>query len=526
MDNGKNTLRAAIYARFSSELQREESIDAQIRACKYYAQKEGLTIVKTYADKAKSGMSTKGRTAFLEMISDSKEGLFHVVIVHKLNRFGRDGLDTLKYKKILEENGVELISVTERLDNSPEGKLMLMVITGMNEFYSANLGQEVMKGLKENAYSGRHTGGIPPLGFDVDPQSKRLVINPREAEAVKIIFKMSLAGAGYSEIIRYLNANGYKTKRGQAFSKGSIHEILCNEKYTGTYVYNRIESPSNGKMNRHRYKSDSEIIRVKGVVPQIISEDDFAKMAEIMKKRRHKAASYTAKETYLLSGKIICGECGSHYTGISRKASYHRPQYVSYRCSKKHGKIQCNNPEIRREVIEEFVLRKLADYIFTDAMLKRLLGEYKAYITRLDSQALEKEKNIKREIGSVEKQMNNIVNVIAKTASSVLLDRLQELEQEKTLLEQQLQEQKIQQNSVETTEKDIKRAFRQAKRLFKKGTLSTNQQLIDYFVDKIIIYKNYIEIYFNISDIKTKGSAHGGTLFFDLLTYKESRDKL
>ncbi|HIV03464.1 MAG TPA: recombinase family protein [Candidatus Aphodoplasma excrementigallinarum] len=143
------------------------------------------------------------------------------------------------------------------------------------------------------------------MGFNVDPQSKRLVINPGEAEAVKIIFKMSLAGAGYSQIIRYLNANGYKTKRGQAFSKGSIHEILCNEKYTGTYVYNRIESPS---------------IRVKGVVPQIISEDDFAKMAEIMKKRRHKAASYTAKETYLLSGKIICGECGSHYTGITRKS--------------------------------------------------------------------------------------------------------------------------------------------------------------------------------------------------------------
>ena len=106
--------RAVIYARFSSDMQREESIDAQVRACKYYAQKQELDVVKVYSDTAKSGRTVKKRGGFTQMIADAEAGQFEVVLVHKLNRFSRDGADTINFRKQLQAAGVELISVTER----------------------------------------------------------------------------------------------------------------------------------------------------------------------------------------------------------------------------------------------------------------------------------------------------------------------------------------------------------------------------------------------------------------------------
>ena len=155
--------KAVIYARYSSDMQREESIDAQVRACTYYARQYQYEIVHVYADRAQSGKRTKNREQFLQMINDASDGGFEVILVHKLNRFGRNTLEVLEYKNNLEDMGIELISVTERLESTPEGKLMLIIIAGMNEFYSDNLSQEVMKGLKENAYQCKFTGGVPAL---------------------------------------------------------------------------------------------------------------------------------------------------------------------------------------------------------------------------------------------------------------------------------------------------------------------------------------------------------------------------
>lgn len=314
-------VRAVIYARFSSEGQREESIDAQLRACKYYAHKENFAIVKTYIDRAKTGKRVNGREDFLKMIEDSKNSLFDVVLVHKLNRFGRDSLDTLQYKRILESNRVSLVSVTEKLDDTPEGKLMLMVITGMNEFYSANLANEVMKGLKENAYSGKHTGGIPPLGYVVNKETRLLEIEEYEAQAVRLIFERFVNNYSYGDIMSELNIKGFKTKRGKGFGKNSIYEILRNEKYTGTYVYNRCISPdSDGKFNRHKRKDDEQIIRAEGVVPVIIERELFDRAQKKLAERQLTKGRFRAKETYLLSGKIRCGDCGSLYTGLNRPA--------------------------------------------------------------------------------------------------------------------------------------------------------------------------------------------------------------
>ena len=140
--------RACAYIRYSSDNQRDESLEAQIRAIKEFGYAKGYEIVKVYQDKAKSA-TTDRRPGFQQMIKDSAYDIFDVVIVHKLDRFSRDKYDSAQYKRKLKQNGVKLVSVTENLDDSPESVILESVIEGMAEYYSKNLAREVMKGKSE-----------------------------------------------------------------------------------------------------------------------------------------------------------------------------------------------------------------------------------------------------------------------------------------------------------------------------------------------------------------------------------------
>ena len=162
---------AAAYARFSSDNQREESIDAQLRAIEKYASSNNINIVKTYVDYAISG-STDERGQFQQMFSDAKKKLFDCVIVHKLDRFSRDLRDTLNYEYELQKIGVKLVSVVEPTDDSASGFLMRGMKGVLNHFYLLNLAEEVKKGQMENAYNCLHNGGQPPYGFDVGEDKK------------------------------------------------------------------------------------------------------------------------------------------------------------------------------------------------------------------------------------------------------------------------------------------------------------------------------------------------------------------
>ena len=232
-----NIPRVALYARFSSDNQRTESIDAQIRAMKKYCHQQHWQIVATYVDEAKSATTDK-RPEFQRMIADSAKGGFDILLVHKLDRFSRDRYDSAIYKKRLKKNKVRLCSVLERIDDSSESFIMESLLEGLSEYYSKNLSREVRKGLFENALQGKATGGCAPIGFDFD-ENNHLVINEHEAEAVRSIFEMYADGQGYTAILNYLHEHGYKTKRGTPFLKSSLVTILTNEKYAGVYVYNQ-----------------------------------------------------------------------------------------------------------------------------------------------------------------------------------------------------------------------------------------------------------------------------------------------
>ena len=176
-----------IYTRFSSHNQREESNEAQIRACYGYAKQNGINILKIYSDSAKSA-TTADREQFLQMIEDSKEGLFQILLIHKFDRFARNKYDSVIFKKKLKDNGVRLISITEQFGDSPEAIMMESVIEGMAHYFSLNLAREVMKGMKESAYKCTHLGGPSPLGYDVEKETKKYIINEAEASIIRTIF--------------------------------------------------------------------------------------------------------------------------------------------------------------------------------------------------------------------------------------------------------------------------------------------------------------------------------------------------
>ena len=205
-------VRAVAYARYSSNNQRQESLDAQIRAIKEYCGRKQYALINTYADEALTGTSDQ-REQFLQMITDSKQKQFDLVIVHKLDRFSRNRYDSAIYKRELRKNNVRVCSVLENLDDSPESVLLESVIEGVSEYYSRNLAREVMKGMRETAYQCKHTGGRPPFGYQVNQETKRYEIVEAEAKAVRLIFQSVLSGKGYKPIIQELNNLGYTTRK-------------------------------------------------------------------------------------------------------------------------------------------------------------------------------------------------------------------------------------------------------------------------------------------------------------------------
>ena len=476
-----------------SEMQRTESIDAQIRAINEYTNDNNYILVNKYIDMAKSGKNDD-RPQFLQMIQDAKDNLFDIIVVHKLDRFARNRYDSVRYRHELKRNNVKLLSVLENYDSdTPEGVLMESLYEGMNEYYIKNLSREIMKGLKENAYQAKFTGGVPPLGYDID-ENLHYVINPAEAEIVRQIFDMSIQNIGYGKIIDELNSKGYKTKTGKYFSKNSLSSLLRNPKYCGIYEFNRAPKRDvDGKRNSHARKSEDEIIRIVNAIPAIISKEDFTIIENKMKLRKQNSGKMRAKEVYLLSGKLVCGKCGMAYVG-HRKFNSQKKKYVFYSCNNNQRKKECTAKYIRREYIEGFVLDQISEHVFDESKIPEVCKLYKEYALENNYEAIMQKEYLSKKLKAVDKQIDNIVSIVATTASKSLLNKLEELEQDKITLEFRIENIETECSIQSVTEDELKDLFAIARDLFKKGELSTSKKLIDLFVDRVTVYDEYVEL--------------------------------
>lgn len=485
--------RAALYARFSSDNQRSESIDAQIRAMTAYCNQRHIAIVETYVDEAKSA-TTDRRPSFQQMIADSVSHRFNIVLVHKLDRFARNRYDSAVYKRELKKNGVTVYSVLENLDSSPESIMMESVLEGMSEYYSQNLAREVMKGMRETALQCKHTGGKPPLGYDVDPVTCKLVINPQEAEAVRLIFSMYSEGCGYSEVLAALHKMGYKTKKGQEFQKNSLYSILTNPKYTGIYVFNRSSAKSiTGTRNTHLLKNSEDIITVEGGVPQIVDERTFSRVQRRLESNKHIGARNKAKTVYLLAGKVYCRVCGRSMTGNTRYSGRNKEKYVTYRCPSKH--YICNNKEINQEYLDRFVVAMLEVHIFNDAAIQGIAKRIESMSGNHSEIIAEERDKLRASLDEVSAAITNITNVIMSgIVSTALTDKLTELEQERGQIEADIQDLEQRDIADRDTEADILSIPLKYARL--KGNISNPKYkcFIQDFIEKIDVGRYELSI--------------------------------
>ncbi len=337
---------AVIYARYSSDKQTEDSIEAQVRACKDYAAVKGYNIIDVYSDEAVSGKGSKtaNRTQYQRMLRDCKKGTFNTILIHKYDRIARNVGEHVNLTAKLQDMNIELIATAQDFGNSNEAKIMRTLMWSLSEYYIDNLATETRKGLKETALKGLHNGGYAPFGYDVVNQ--QYVINELEAAFVRKMFNACLNHEGYKSIIQELENCGITGKRGKPIKYPQIYEILRNEKYTGVYVYSEKQ-----EKNRSDRRSKPNAIRIENALPIIIDKAQFDEVQKIMNERKQAGR----KADYLCSGLVYC-ECGAKMHGMKSQRKGHTYHY--YYCSKK-----CGAPSVRMDKLDEIAKNYLYELL-------------------------------------------------------------------------------------------------------------------------------------------------------------------
>ncbi len=417
---------AVIYARFSSSGQREESIEGQLRECREYATRLGLNVIGEYADHALTGTNDK-RPDFQRMIRDSSKGQFQILIVWKSDRFARNRYDSAIYKAKLKQNGVRVIYAKESIPDGPEGIILESVMEGYAEYYSANLSQNVKRGLYDSAlklgWLGQRTYGLRP-GHD-----GRYEQDPATAPVVKRIFEEYASGKPATDIYRKLNEEGFRTITGKPFNKNSLRQILKNEKYCGVYKYADI--------------------RVEDGIPAIVSKELFEQVQKMVAKHHEKPAAKKIEGGFLLTGKLFCGHCGELMTGdggTSRSGKV----YQYYTCNNRRLK-KCDKKRASKQWAEDLIVQKLAEIANDDDVINAFADRYMEWQEKDRVQT--ELQGLEDKLHKVESSIKNMMDVIESGfVTDSVKSRIVELEAEKASLEKGIVQAKISAPILKRTE--------------------------------------------------------------------------
>lgn len=470
---------AVIYARYSSERQTEQSIEGQLRICYQFAEQNDIVIVDTYIDRAMTGKNDK-RTDFQRMLRDSNKRAWDIVLVYKIDRFGRNKYEIAVNKHTLKVNGIRLLSATENIPDTPEGIILESLLEGMAEYYSAELSQKVLRGMNETRLKGNYTGGYIPYGYKKD--GKKLVIDEDEAKIVRWIFDQYAKGVYVKDIIAELMDKGL-TLRGRRFAKNTIHHMLQCEKYSGIYTLR-------GEVYTNLY-------------PKIVPDEIFQKVKTKNMANSHGCHKRTV--VYLLRKKLFCGYCGRAINGTggtSRKGK----QIKYYACSGVYLKLGCKKKTFRKDMLEDIVLQAVMRAFEDDGAFDTIAESiYNVNKARLEDQSVYK--LLCKQQKQIQSSIDNLMAAIEKgvvTASTKR--RLEQLdEQNDTLLSQMAIEKS--KTKMTITKTDIARYLR-------KALSESPERVIDLLVKKIVVYDDKIEIYCNYCDKKGPDDESLGLLLY------------
>ncbi len=446
-------MRAVVYARYSSDLQREASIEDQIRLCRKRIEHEGWEYIHAYTDRALSG-ATALRPAYQSLLEDARHGQFDVVIAEALDRLSRDQEDVAGLFKRLRFAGVRLFTLSE----GEISELHVGLKGTMNALFLKDLADKTHRGLEGRVREGRSGGGLC-FGYDVvherdargEPIHGGRAINDPEAAVVRGIFAEFAAGKSPRRIAIDLNREHSPGPRGGEWDASTINGnaargtgILNNELYIGRIVWNRLrysKDPETGKRISRLNEPDCWIVQE---VPElrIVHQDlwDAVKERQQTLKRdtrpdvREKPFWARQRPRYLMTGLAKCGACGSSYVKISANL---------FGCAAARNRGTCGNRlNIRVEALEDMILDGLRTRLMEPELFKVFCDEFHREVNRLRSDENAASATKRAELDHVDRRIRRIVELITDDEAPVraLKQELITLEARQLALQQQLAE--------------------------------------------------------------------------------------
>ena len=438
--------RAVIYARYSTDEQRPESIDDQITSCRRYCEKMGWEIVGTYADAAISGASTKERPEFNRLTTDIEKRKFDFVVTEAMDRMSRSLADTASLLDRLMFREIKIHTV----DKGEVSTLMAGIFGAINQTQLEDIRHKTKRGQIGNVLKGKVAGG-KTYGYIVAPggEGERL-INPEQAEIVRRIFSEYASGASPRAIATRLNDDKIPAPSGGEWNDTSIRGqvargtgILNSMAYIGKITYgccSYVKNPATGKrVPRPKPIEEWEI----GDAPHLrIVEDDIwhqvkARQAEVRTEMARdesgNALNRAHRRKYLLSGLLICGCCGSPYI---------KADALNYRCNKNRSKGTCTNSiAVKRADIEGRVIHALQHRLMQPDVVERMIQKMQL---QYDQQAKSADVDLAThavKLKTVDAKINNLVVAIAATGhSTAIMTSLKALEENRTKLMTEMEE--------------------------------------------------------------------------------------
>lgn len=427
----------AIYARYSTDMQSQASIEDQVRLCTERAEREGWTIVQIYTDHGLSGASMM-RPGIQALMQDAQSGKFDIVLAEALDRLSRDQEDIAGIHKRLSFASVQMVTLSE----GDISHLHIGLKGTMNALFLKDLADKTRRGLRGRVEAGK-SGGGKSYGYDVvrkfdgngEPIKGDREINLDQAAIINQIFRDYAAGISPKAIAKSLNESGVPGPSGKGWTQSTINGnrdrgtgILNNELYIGRLVWNRqrfIKDPDTGK-RVPRLNPESEWIIQD--VPELAIVDQELWLAA---KERQKKLTKTRKKNdalwdcrrpkYLFSGLMKCGECGG---GFSKISSEH------FGCSTARNKGTCSNRRsIRRNLLEDTVLNGLRHHLMDPELAAVFAEEYTRHMNKLRMGRNAAIKSHKEELDRNNKELDKLIDAICNGVPAARVkDRMWELE--------------------------------------------------------------------------------------------------
>lgn len=479
-----------LYLRYSSQNQNEFSIEGQRDACLEYCARKNYNVIGEYVDRAQSA-KTDNRPEFKRMIKDSNKGDFDAVIVYRFDRFARNRLDSRNYKSLLQKNNVAVLSALEELPQDASSIIFEGLLESMAEYYSVELGQKVLRGMKTNASKFYYNGGSVPLGLKLEvaevlqssgksKQKKKFVIDDEKAPIIKTIFNKFDKGETMINIINYLNKMGFKTSKNREFNKNSIRRLLENKKYIGVYSYDGIET--------------------KDAIPRIISDELFYRVQDKLSKYRCAPGRQKARMEYLLTTKLFCGHCESMLVG---SAGTSRNGILHYYYTCKGRKNGCKKKNVRKEYIEDLVV-DMARQVLTDEEIPKIAKNVVEYADTHDNSDL---KQLQRRLVELDKQTNSLMNSLkycdVDVVRKTITDEMSKIEEQKAQVRYEIKEEEKNHIAIDY---DKVVYFLEEMRNGSINDERYRKRLINSFINKVFLWDDKIIVTFNIkkSDVCVK----------------------